>query len=176
MDCKKIEDLISMYVENELSKEVHKEISLHLRQCEKCRELKEKVEELIYVFPELEEEVPFFLKNRLLYIPESQTMQERRESRFYFLKWMAAVIGTFVMLLNLFYFTNILPPAHRALHQVMAEIKTLTVETGAFLEKITASEDLFFFSFLKSDSDDDPDKDTEENIENNLDINGGKNG
>lgn len=176
MDCKKVEDLMSMYIENEVSREIHKEISLHLGQCENCRQLKEKVEELIYTFPELEEDVPFFVKNRLYYIPESQALKATtRGSKYFYLKWVAAVIGTFVLFLNLFYFTNILPPANRALHKAVAEIKTLTVETGAFLEKVTESKDLFIFSIFKGDSDDDPDANVNESIDNNFE-NGGKNG
>jgi predicted anti-sigma-YlaC factor YlaD len=78
MNCKRVEDLLSMYIENELPGELHREISLHLEHCDQCRVLREKIEELIYVFPELEEEVPFFLKNRLYYIPESQEVMEER--------------------------------------------------------------------------------------------------
>ena len=103
MNCKRVEELLSMYIENELPGELHREISLHLEHCGQCRVLKEKIEELIYVFPDLEEEVPFFLKNRLYYIPESQAViEERRESEFFYLKWLAAAIGTFVLFLNLF--------------------------------------------------------------------------
>ncbi|UCH95611.1 MAG: zf-HC2 domain-containing protein [Candidatus Aminicenantes bacterium] len=154
MDCKRVEDLMSMYIENELPKELHREISLHLEQCDQCQQLREKVEELIGVFPELEEEVPFFLKNRLYYIPESQEIiEKRRESQFYYLKWLAAAIGTVVLFLNLFYFTNIYPPAKRVLHSMMARIKTFTVETGAFIEKVKESDGAALFSFLKKDAD-----------------------
>jgi hypothetical protein len=143
-----------MYIENELPGELHREISLHLEHCDQCRVLREKIEELIYVFPELEEEVPFFLKNRLYYIPESQeVMEERRESKFFYLKWLAAAIGTFVLFLNLFYFTNIYPPAKRMLHSVVARIKTFTVETGAFIEEVGASDGAALFSMFKKDPD-----------------------
>lgn len=154
MDCKRVEDLLSMYIENELPKELHREISLHLEHCDQCRVLKEKIEELIYVFPDLEEEVPFFLKNRLYYIPESQAvMEERRESKFFYLKWLAAAIGTFVLFLNLFYFTNIYPPAKRMLHSMVARIKTFTVETGAFIDEVRASDGASLFSVFKKDPD-----------------------
>jgi predicted anti-sigma-YlaC factor YlaD len=154
MNCKRVEDLLSMYIENELPGELHREISLHLEHCDQCRVLREKIEELIYVFPELEEEVPFFLKNRLYYIPESQeVMEERRESKFFYLKWLAAAIGTFVLFLNLFYFTNIYPPAKRMLHSVVARIKTFTVETGAFIEEVGASDGAALFSMFKKDPD-----------------------
>ena len=155
MKCKDVEELISMYIEGDVSGEEDKEISLHLEQCDRCSQLKDTVEELLGVFPELEEEVPFFLKNRLYYIPESQEVEELPESRFHYLKWVAAAIGTFVLFLNLFYFTNIYPPAHRFLHTAVSKIQTFTVETGAFFERLKESENLTVFSFLKGGSDDD---------------------
>jgi hypothetical protein len=189
MDCQNVEDLMSLYIEHEVSNGLHKEISLHLEQCESCRLLKEKVEELMVAFPELEEDVPFFLKNRLYYIPESQEIEELNESRFYFLRWVAAIIGTFVLFLNLFYFTNIYPPANRTLHNIVSGIRSFTVETGAFIEKVTESRGMFLFSLLKKEKDSDPDSDSDKTIDiekkqekvkknkkNNDNNNGGKNG
>jgi hypothetical protein len=150
MNCQRVEDLLSLYIEKDLPEELYREISLHLEHCDQCRALKEIIEELIYVFPDLEEEVPFFLKNRLYYIPESQVvMEERLESKFFYLKWLAAAIGTFVLFLNLFYFTNIYPPAKRMLHSVVARIKTFTVETGAFIDEVRASDGASLFSVFK---------------------------
>lgn len=192
MNCKRVEDSLSMYIENGLPQELHREVSLHLEQCDQCRQLKEKMEELLYVFPELEEEVPFFLKNRLYYIPESQTViAEKTESKFFYLKWLAAAIGTFVLFLNLFYFTNIYPPAKRVLHSMVAQIRTLTVETGAFIEEVRASDGAALFSVFKKDTDippqvnknDHPDEDSDiktENhkleIEKKIENKGGQNG
>jgi len=153
MNCQQIEDLISLYIENEVSEEEHNEITLHIGQCPSCRKLKEKVEELMYTFPELEVEVPFFVKNRLYYIPESLSSHESMENRFFYLKWVAAVLGTFVLFLNLFYFTNIYPPANRVLHTTVSHIKTFTVETGAFFQKVTESRGMFLLSLFKKDAD-----------------------
>jgi hypothetical protein len=153
MDCKQVEELISMYIECEVADELHQEITLHLEQCAECSRLKNEVEELLYVFPELEEEVPFFLKNRLYYIPESQEVEILPESRFYYLKWVAAAIGTFVLFLNLFYFTNLYPPANRLLHTAVSKVETFTVQAGAFFEKVKESKDLMIFSIFKSDKD-----------------------
>jgi hypothetical protein len=154
MNCNRVEELLSMYIENELPAELHREVSLHLEECVQCRILKEKIEDLIYVFPDLEEEVPFFLKNRLYYIPESQAViEERRESKFFYLKWLAAAIGTFVLFLNLFYFTNIYPPAKRVLHSMVARIKTFTVDTGAFIDEVRASDGASLLSVFKKDPD-----------------------
>jgi hypothetical protein len=159
MDCKQVEDLISMYIESEVTEETHREISTHLELCSSCRRLKEKVEDLLYVFPELEEEVPFFLKNRLYYIPESQEVEEIPEGRYYYMKWVAAAVGTFVLFLNLFYFTNIYPPANRLLHTLVSKVETFAVETGAFFERVKESKGLSIFSLFKSDSEDNQESD-----------------
>lgn len=168
MNCKKVEDLLSAYIENDLSEEVRKEVSLHLEQCESCRQLKEKMEELIYSFNDLEEEVPFFLKNRILYIHESR---EDEQTKYYYLKWVAAVVGTIILFLNLFYFTNIYPPANRALHSLASQIEIIVVETEAFFERIKESKNLLIFSFFKKDRDN-----SNINKNNVIENNGGKNG
>jgi predicted anti-sigma-YlaC factor YlaD len=169
MNCKKVEDLLSNYIENDLSEDVRKEVSLHLNECENCRQLKEKIEELIYSFNELEEDVPFFLKNRLLYIHESQ---EDDQSKYYYLKWVAAVIGTIILFLNLFYFTNIYPSANRAMHSVSSKIETIIVKTEAFFERVNASKDLLIYSLFKKEINDS----NRINKNNVIRNNGGKNG
>ncbi len=184
MDCKQIEESLSEYIEHELSPEVHKEVSLHLEKCLPCSVLKEQVEELMGAFPELEEEVPFFLKNRLYYIPESQEEDNviHLEVKWSYLKWVAAVIGIFVLFLNLFYFTNIYPPANRVLHSVVSGIETFAVKTGAVYEKVKESKVLFFLPSDDDDTDDESGYEDEpeinENIENSMetkfDDNGGK--
>jgi Putative zinc-finger len=153
MDCKQVEELMSMYIECEVSEELQRDISLHLEQCAQCRELKEEVEELLYVFPDLEEDVPFFLKNRLYYIPESQEVEIISESNFNYVKWVAAAIGTFVLFLNMFYFTNIYPPANRLMHTAVSKVETFAVQAGAFFEKVKESKNLMIFSIFKSDKD-----------------------
>lgn len=184
MECNHVEDLISGYIENELPRELHKEVSLHLETCAACRVLKEKVEDLVYSFPELEEEVPFFVKNRLYYIPESQDNIIEMKNERQYLKWMAAMVGTFVLFLNLFYFTNIVPPANRALHIMLSGIKTISVKTEGIYEKVKESNKLFFISAKNGENDangnvDDSKKfknSAEKNIEKNGETSGGKNG
>jgi hypothetical protein len=169
MKCNEVEELISLYIEGELQKEEAKEISLHLEQCHQCTRLKKTLEDMMEVFPELEEEVPFFLKNRLYYIPESQQVIELPQNRFYLLKWVAAAIGTFVLFLNLFYFTNIYPAANRFLHTAVAKIETFTVETGAFFERLKESKDLMVFSFFTNEDDEDSYKEFDETVEAGAD-------
>jgi hypothetical protein len=193
MKCQRVEDLLSMYIEHDLPGELYREVTLHLEHCDQCRALKEKLEELIYVLPELEEDVPFFLENRLYYIPESQeVIEERRESKYFYLKWLAASIGTFVLFLNLFYFTNIYPPAKRMLHSMVAGVKTFTVETGAFIDEVRESDGTSLFSVFKKnpdtdfqvDKEDRRQEDRDSNIENrkleiekkSLESKGGQNG
>jgi len=182
MDCKQIEDLMSEYIEHELCPEVHKAVSLHLEKCLPCCVLKEQVEELMGAFPDLEEEVPFFLKNRLYYIPEADEDNVIEiEVGWSYLKWVAAMIGTFVLFLNLFYFTNIFPPANRALHSVVSGIETLAVKTGAVYEKVKESKILFFLPSNEEERDrennreDNPDKEknSENSMETKFDNNGG---
>lgn len=178
MECKLVEELISQYIEGDVPQETHDQISIHLEQCGDCRDLKEKIEEMLYSLPDLEEEVPFFLKNRLLYIPESQQTDAFTEKRFVFMKWVAAAIGTFVLFLNLFYFTNFYPPANRLLHTVVAKVKTFTVESGAYIERVKESKAFSLFSIFKSktddndkqngDSDHDDKRDREKHAEDHL--------
>jgi len=68
--CKEIESLLSAYLENELSPVESEQIAQHLASCPQCLNLKEKMEELLLKLSDLQEEVPFFLKNRLFNIPE----------------------------------------------------------------------------------------------------------
>jgi len=153
MNCTQIEEIISMYIEDDLPDDMYNEVSSHLETCDSCRALKEKVEELVCFFPELEEEVPFYLKNRLYYIPESQEIDPVKESRFYFMRWVAASIGTIALFLNLLYFTDLYPPANRVLHSVTSEIKVFTVQAGAFIQKIAEGKGMFLFSLFKKEED-----------------------
>jgi len=70
MDCKHIEDLFSLYLEDELSREQRKSVDLHLDSCPECRELLaliKETNEALSVFPEIE--VSAQLKSRLYEIP-----------------------------------------------------------------------------------------------------------
>jgi hypothetical protein len=125
MECKKVEDLISRFIENDVSENLHKEISLHIKGCNRCKKLKEKIENLMSLSPELEEGLPFFLKNRLynIFEPTQSTQKE------------------------------IYPQANRTLHLVVSKIETFAVQTGSFIEKIKSSKDDFMFTFFKKKSD-----------------------
>ena len=146
-NCKEIESLLSAYLENELSPAESAHVARQLAACPHCLNLKEKIEEILLKMSDLEEEVPFFLKNRLFNIPE---ISEKKKSAkiLYFPKWLAAAVGTIILFLNLFYFTNIFPSVNREMHVVVGSIETFVVQTGGWFEKIKESKDLFLFTFF----------------------------
>lgn len=145
--CKDIEALLSAYMENDLPAEDAGLVRAHLSECPECRKTKEKMEEILSRLPDLQEEVPFFLKNRLYNIPE--IVEKKAPARiFYFPKWLAAAIGTVILFSNLFYFTNIFPPANREMHSFVSSIEKLVVRTGGWFEKVKESKELLFFTFF----------------------------
>jgi predicted anti-sigma-YlaC factor YlaD len=151
--CKEIEPLLSAYLENELPAELTADITRHLAACPRCLELKERIEELMVSLSELQEEVPFFLKNRLFNIPEIS--EKRKFARtIYFPKWLAAAVGTLILFLNLSYFTNIFPPLNRTMHSLVGSIETFVVQTGGWFEQIKESKDLLLFTFFNKKSSD----------------------
>lgn len=174
--CKEIESLLSAYLENDLSPAESENIAKHLASCSHCLVLKEKMEEILLKLSDLQEEVPFFLKNRLFNIPEIS--EKKKVTKIIYLpKWLAAAVGTIILFLNLFYFTNIFPPVHRELHSVVGSIETFVVQTGGWFEKIKESKDLFLFTFFNKK----PSEIKGDKINADLNLNkglnkGGKNG
>jgi hypothetical protein len=149
--CREIESLLSAYLENELSRAEAESVTKHLDSCPECRNKKETIEELIYKLSDLQEEVPFFLKNRLYNIPE--IVEKRKPAKlFYFPKWMAAAIGTIILFFNLFYFTNIFPPVNREIHSFVYSVERFVARTGGWFEKIKESKELLFFTFFNKKS------------------------
>jgi predicted anti-sigma-YlaC factor YlaD len=145
--CKEIESLLSAYLENELSAADAGRVAGHLAECPDCRAVKEKLEELLLKMSELQEEVPFFLKNRLYNIPEFSASREPGKI-VYLPKWLAAAAGTIILFLNLFYFTNIFPMANRQMHMLVGTVESFVVKTGGWIEKIKESKDLLVFTFF----------------------------
>ncbi|MBN2400647.1 hypothetical protein EH223_09645 [candidate division KSB1 bacterium] len=145
--CKEIESRLSAYLENELSPAESGNIERHLSECPRCLHLKEKMEEILLKMSDLQEEVPFYLKNRLFNIPEIS--EKRRFAKtVFFPKWLAAAIGTIILFLNLFYFTNIFPSVNREMHVVVGSIETFIVRTGGWFERVKESKDLILFTFF----------------------------
>jgi len=174
--CREIESLLSAYLENDLPKEELESVSEHLQGCSVCLDKKEKMEEIILRLSELQEEVPFFLKNRLLNIPE-MIEKTKPVKLLYFPKWLAAAIGTIILFLNLFYFTNIFPPVHREVHSVVSSIEKIFVKTGGWFEKIKESKELLFFTFFNRKSVEVKENKVSQNLANEKDfVKGGRNG
>ncbi len=128
---------MSDFHENNLGKILSDKLSEHLKGCDKCRNLEEKIFRLKSSLPDLNEEVPFFLKNRLYYIAETE--KKGQIKNYAALKWLAAMIGVTVLFLNLFYFTNIYPSANKMLHKTVSRIENFIVEAKVFIEQIGGS-------------------------------------
>jgi len=149
--CREIELLLSAYLENDLSKEDAACVAEHLDSCPECLGKKEKMEELISRLSDLQEEVPFFLKNRLYNIPE--IIEKQAPAKFlYFPKWLAAAVGTIILFLNLFYFTNLFPPVNREMHSFVSSVERIVVQSGGWFERIKESKELIFFTFFRKKS------------------------
>lgn len=174
--CREIQSLLSAYLENDLAKEELEDISTHLNGCSECFGKKEKMEEMIFKLSDLQEEVPFFLKNRLLNIPDMIEKKKAVASP-YFPKWLAAAVGTIILFLNLFYFTNIFPPMNREVHSVVSSIENFFVKTGGWFEKVKESKELLFFTFFNKKSVESKDAKVSQNITKEKDfVKGGRNG
>jgi predicted anti-sigma-YlaC factor YlaD len=176
LKCKEIESMLSAYLENELSPAHSAIVARHLAACPRCLGLKEKIEEILLKISDLQEEVPFFLKNRLFNIPEISE-KKKYAKIIYFPKWMAAAVGTVILFLNLFYFTNIFPAVNHEMHAVVGSIERFVVQTGGWFEKIKESKDLLLFTFFNRK----PAASKEEKINSDFNLNsglskGGKNG
>jgi hypothetical protein len=85
----------------------------------------------------LKEEIPSPLKNRLKLIPQPKRTVDVKTNQ---LKWVAAIISTFALLLNLFYFTNINPTVNKLLHEIVFSIEKMTVKAAGLFEEIKDSE------------------------------------
>ncbi|MBN1196309.1 MAG: zf-HC2 domain-containing protein [Candidatus Aminicenantes bacterium] len=175
MDCKLVEERISNYIENNLSATEMDAVREHIQSCGACRDLLERMERVLYLCEDLTEEVPFFLKNRLYNIAETRVAEEPAISgrTITVLKWAAAMVGTAVLLLNLLYFTSIVPPANRFLHLAVSRIETFVVEAGAYVERISESDRNPFLGLFMS-----PDKkiDADQPFPDGATNEGGKNG
>lgn len=130
MECSRFEELLSDYIEGTLDDNTGRQMAAHIELCPQCRCLHEDLVSILSGSSQLEEEVPFFLRNRLYYIPEAYSVEEDEHPALY-MKWAAAMIATMILFFNLFYFTNIFPQANRTLHGLVSGIERIAVETEA---------------------------------------------
>lgn len=150
MECRIVENLISAYLENDLDQEQRARVEIHLHDCPSCMLLKSKMGGFVFRLPDLEEEIPFFLKNRLYNIPE--LAEKNRLRKIFFPKWAAAVTGSVILFFTLFYFTNLFPPANREIHSLVANVERMIVRTGGWIERIKESKDFLVFTFFNKKS------------------------
>ena len=124
----------------------------HIQACPDCQQLLERMEKVIYLCGDLSEDVPFFLKNRLYNIAEAEEPSPPAisERTAIVLKWAVAMVGSLVLLLNLLYFTSIVPSANRFLHLAVSRIQTMAVEAGAYMERISESDRNPFLGLFKT--------------------------
>lgn len=139
MECSRFEELLSDYIEGTLPASLNLEMDEHMARCESCRLLHDDLNTILSGSAQLQAEVPFFLRNRLYYIPEAYS--EEPEPVLY-MKWVAAMIATIILFFNLFYFTNIYPQANRTLHGLVSGIERIAVETEAFFSRFQKGEEL----------------------------------
>ena len=144
MNCNKFEELLSAYQDSTLNPDQKKEFTEHMKECPDCEGIIERVNHVKSILPELNRDVPFYLKNRLYLIGETEE-EIRPATNYGYIRWVAAAIGTLVLFLNLFYFTNIFPAANKTLHTAVAGIENFVVEAEAFIGRIKESNNMFIF-------------------------------
>lgn len=136
MNCELFEELLSSYLEGELPAKQNSNMQAHLKQCKNCLLLYKNTAAIIKNLPKLKKDIPLPLKNRLKMIPQSKTVETLKSNQ---LKWIAAIISTFALLLNLFYFTNINPAVNKILHEIVFSIEKITVKAAGLIEDIKDS-------------------------------------
>jgi len=157
MTCPQIEERLSAYLEGDLSAVETAAVADHLKVCPSCRRLAARLEDLPGELAALQEELPFFLKNRLLNIPETIAEERRNLARWVpWSRWIAAGIGTVLLSLNLFYFTNIVPPANRIIHRAASKVETLAAGVGGVVERLRESKDFLLYAFFPKKEDPTP--------------------
>ncbi len=157
MLCEDIELLLPAFLDKELEKEEELMVQKHLKNCNNCLTIKDSLYDLKYLSKEVAEEVPFFLKNRLLNIPENMNAQIEEENRKikrnrFFMKIMAATIGFVALLLNIFYFTNLVPSANFFVHKSVARVQMLVSTSETLLGGMEDDSDKTLSYFLQANN------------------------
>lgn len=150
MDCNRVEELLSRYIENDLNTKTQNEMTAHFKHCTTCNNLLKDIKILVSETSELNEEIPFYIKNRLLYIPESIKLDKDNDDQFKYFKLIAAMLGGIILMLNIFYKTNVFPQAHYFLHKTVAKIERFAVETKSFIFQKENTDQSHILSLLDS--------------------------
>jgi predicted anti-sigma-YlaC factor YlaD len=143
MRCDEARDLFLEYWEQLLSEELRKELRQHLQECRECALLFEQYGQVVTDLGELSSEPPFWVKFRLNNIYQEKKEFRRKRSggslKFLMNKWVVAAVASVLILLNLFYFTNIFPPANRGMRTLVAGAEALWIKAEGFVERVKDS-------------------------------------
>jgi hypothetical protein len=152
MRCQEVEELLSAYLEGELPAGTDTDIERHLQECSACYQTKENLDLLLSKLPDLQVEVPFFLKNRLYNIAEVPVPVPAVWSFGWLPRWVVTAAAAVVLLCGLFYFSNFYPAANRQMHALVTGVDRVIARTGGWMEKIQESKDLLFYTLFSSGS------------------------
>ena len=157
MDCKHIEDLFSLYLEDELSPEQRESVDLHLNSCPECRDLFaliKETNEALSLFPEIE--VSAQLKSRLYEIPT-------QKKRFFFkldvllrpaLQPVFAGATIFLMLISFYAFhpdrITINKTINREIHKGYSKVGQLYTQAESFAVSLFDQTDTLLDSLKNS--------------------------
>ena len=153
MKCEKIQEFLSPYLENELSKEEKGAVKNHLQTCSSCSSLLSNLEEIhesLAGFPELE--VSQDLRKRLLAIPSKKRKFSLGLDFFLrpSLQPVLAVASVFLILISFYFFhpnkKSINQSLERQVHIGYSKIVRLYTKTGYFKEDLNAFKDNFLGS------------------------------
>jgi len=153
MKCEKIEELLSPYLENELSAEENIAVKHHLKTCPSCSSLLSSLEEIhesLTDFPELE--VSQSLRERLYALPRKKRKFSLALDFFLrpSLQPVLAVASVFFILLSFYFFhpnkKSINQSLEQQLHLGYSKIVRLYAKTGYFKEDLNAFKENFLDS------------------------------
>ncbi|MFQ6109264.1 MAG: anti-sigma factor family protein [Candidatus Aminicenantales bacterium] len=156
MECERIEDLLSPYLEDELTPEERNAVETHLSVCQSCSELlsfMRKTKEDLAQFPELD--VSDHLLSRLSSIP---AQKKRFRLRWDFvlrpsLQPILAAATVLIVMVSLYFFTpyreNINQSVDRKVHRGYSKIERLVAEAESFTSSLGAYKDEILVSFKR---------------------------
>ncbi|MCT4688418.1 anti-sigma factor family protein [Vallitalea sp.] len=106
MDCSKVQEMMSLYIDNQLSKEERKLFEEHIVSCEQCKEELHFLQTMIDNVNDINEEKELptdFHKNLMVKIDSTNSTEIQTENRIYrlnrFAKYYTAVAAVFVIVL-----------------------------------------------------------------------------
>lgn len=152
MTCELIEDLLSDYIENKLDDKLCIEMQSHFKKCSSCKNLLISVRQLIKDSSCLQEEVPFHIKNRLFYIQEYMSLNKETPNKSNNLQLVAAILATAILLLGVFYKTNIYPEGNYFLHKTLSKVEKFAIKTKTYVFKSKESNKIPLLSFINNNA------------------------